>query len=126
MVVTLLSLFAVERVFEPPFRNYHHNAVELPDATHSVRLYAANHGDAMRIKVTRDSRVLYGDTRLNATDVKLRILQDLSRGSEKKVYLLVDKRAKYSVVKNVLNAIQAAGIENIAFLTDQPLPTSHL
>ena len=120
MVVTLLSLFAAESVLKPTLRNYHRNNVELPAATHSVRLYAADYSDAMRIKVTRDSKVLYGERLVDPIDVKLRILQDLSRGSEKKVYLLVDKWAKYSVVEDVLNSIQAAGIENIAFLAQQP------
>jgi biopolymer transport protein ExbD len=43
--------------------------------------------------------------------------EGVREGSERKVYLRADARAKYGEVKAVLDQIRLAGIENVAFMT---------
>jgi biopolymer transport protein ExbD len=47
------------------------------------------------------------------------MLGTLRHGSEHKIYLKVDVRVRYGVVKNVINSIQTTGIQNVAFFADQ-------
>jgi biopolymer transport protein ExbD len=40
-------------------------------------------------------------------------------GSQRKVYIRADARARYRTVKDVIDAVHYAGIEQIAFIADQ-------
>jgi biopolymer transport protein ExbD len=41
-------------------------------------------------------------------------------GSENRVYIYADARAKYSIVKKALDTIRLAGIENVSFIMESP------
>jgi len=43
----------------------------------------------------------------------------LRRGCERKVYIRGDARTRYRAVAKVLDAVRAAGLENVAFLVEQ-------
>ena len=119
MILVVFVLLVIEATAPIPT---HHSAVELPKLSHSVLLRKAQRDDAILIAVTRDSKVFYGNDLVAAEDVPPRVLAALRRGSEPKIYLRVDARARYSTVKNVLDAIQTTGIQNIAFFAQQRLP----
>jgi len=124
MVVIVLTVLVIESAYSPPRHPIH--PVELPKAAHSVLLHHAVRDDAIKITVRRDGKVFYRNERLEPSDVRPRIRQDLSQGSEKKVYLQVDMRAKYAVVKDVLDSVQSAGVQNISFFVSEPFPTPRL
>jgi biopolymer transport protein ExbD len=48
----------------------------------------------------------------------------LRHGSERKVYLKVDTRAKYGDAAAAIDQIRESGIENIGLITDQRQPVS--
>jgi len=49
----------------------------------------------------------------------------LVNGAERHVYIDADRHAKYSTVSQVLDAVKAAGVEKISFLTEPgELPAS--
>jgi biopolymer transport protein ExbD len=74
--------------------------------------------DAMRISVTRDGRVYFGVMMVRADELPEQIGKSLRAGAEKRVYLVVDSRSQYGDLRVVLNAVSAARVENVSFLTN--------
>jgi len=95
-------------------------SVDWPHAYHSASMPGALREDAMRLSVTRDGQVYLRDSHLMCGDLADEIRKRMRKGTEKKVYLAVDARAKYGDAKAVLNQIRMAGIENVSFLTEEP------
>lgn len=48
-----------------------------------------------------------------------KIRESVQSGSERRVYLWVDAKAKYGDVKVVLDGVRDAGIEKVALLVEQ-------
>jgi biopolymer transport protein ExbD len=55
--------------------------------------------------------------RVSMTDLPGVLRERVKNGSERKVYLSVDARARWGDAKAVLNQIRLAGIENVSILT---------
>lgn len=94
--------------------------LDLPKAKSARLQPGAVREDAIRIMVARDGRCFF---RLNIA--KPEELPDLIRtairgGSERKVYLFADSRAKNGSVEIVVDQIRLAGIINIVILANKP------
>jgi len=76
----------------------------------------ANREDALVIAVQRDGRIWIDQDRVMLEDLPAKIRERLVGGAERKVYLKVDRAAKYGVVISVLDVVRSAGVENIGFL----------
>lgn len=76
----------------------------------------------MKILVVRDGTIYFGNGRVAAEDLTGQIEERVRNGAEKKVYLVVDARAKFGSAEKVLDQIRLAGIREVSFLTDQPFP----
>ena len=66
--------------------------------------------DAMLISVTRDGNIFFGTHRIRSSDLPASIRESVRRGSERKVYLKVDARAKYGDAAAVIDEIRLVGI----------------
>jgi biopolymer transport protein ExbD len=66
--------------------------------------------------VTRDSHIYFGAEQVTSAELPTKIREHLSRGSERRVYIKADARARYGTVKEVLKATQSAGVEQVSFL----------
>jgi biopolymer transport protein ExbD len=91
---------------------------DLAVVNHAALLRLANREDAMRLSVTRDGRFFFLDYRVEPEDLAGRIREAVSNGSEKRVYMIVDARAKYGDVKSALDAVRGAKLENVSFLVN--------
>ena len=87
---------------------------------HTTPMSAALREDVLRLTITRDGSVYFRNFRIANPDLPQQLLTGLRNGSERKVYLVVDSRAHYGDVQPVLDGIRGAGIQNIAFLAEQP------
>lgn len=76
----------------------------------------ANRTDAIWITVQRTGDVFLGNERILPYKLTEGIQQRVNKGSEKKIYISADARAKYGRMREVLAAIQKSGVENVAFL----------
>jgi biopolymer transport protein ExbD len=74
--------------------------------------------DAMRVAITPSGDIYFGLQRVELYGLHEHIETEVQNGTERKVYLSVDDRAKYSVVKMVRREVRLAGIENVSFLTN--------
>jgi biopolymer transport protein ExbD len=91
-------------------------------AVHSSPQPGAQKEDAMLISITRDGTVFFRDHRVLRPELANEIREAVRNGAEKKVYMVVDARAKYGDATPVFAQIRLAGIENVGFLTEKPYP----
>jgi biopolymer transport protein TolR len=119
LAAVLLALLIMFMAHGGGFVGQHGVGVDLPHARNSTQQPGARREDVIMIAVTRD-----GNTYLNSSKVQLPRLPDLIRaavveGSEKKVYISVDMRARYADVQVVIQQIRTASIARVAFLTEK-------
>jgi biopolymer transport protein TolR len=91
---------------------------DLFTAPHAHSVPAARRWDSIRIGISRDGSIYFGNSKVAIDELPNRIRDATLNGAEKKVYLVVDARARYGDVKAALAQIQLTGIENVCFLTD--------
>jgi len=75
--------------------------------------------------VSRDGRIYFGLQEITSAELPAKIEEHLSKGSERRMYIKADKRARYGAVKAVLEALQSAGVEQVSILADEA-PSSSL
>jgi biopolymer transport protein TolR len=92
-------------------------AVDLFKADHSRALPQARREDALEVTVSRDGNTYFGYSRVDLAGLPKEIASGIQDGSERRVYLLVDRRARYADVLSVLSRIREAGITNVSFVT---------
>jgi biopolymer transport protein ExbD len=98
---------------------YRRGAVDLPRASQSIPLPGARRDDALLVNVTRDGGIYFHYTRIAPEELTHKIRDGMIAGAERQVYISADARAKYKDVKQVLELVRAAGVENVSFFTMQ-------
>jgi len=99
------------------------SSIDIPKALHPISVggltWGANRHDAMIIAIARDGRAFMNNERVNGAALAAKIRQCLSEGAESKVYIRADARARYSSVKEALDAVHSAGVKNVSFFAYQ-------
>jgi biopolymer transport protein ExbD len=110
IMLFILVLFMLPAFLPPP----HMHQVDLALTDHPKAMPGALKEDALQVMVTRDGSVYLNDSRVKKGDLASLLQQGVKEGSEKRVYVRADARAKYGEVKAVLDQIRLAGIENVS------------
>jgi biopolymer transport protein ExbD len=97
-------------------------AVDLATTSQAAPLPGAQRDDAMIVWVTRDGAIRFGEHYVRPDRLADEIRNAVKEGSEKRVYLEADARAKYQDVDRVLGEIRKAGVENVSFVTNATPP----
>ena len=115
IMVVLLAIFWAPVFARPdlPFRR----TVDMIHSGNAVAVLNAAREDAMVVTVRRDGRILFRAVQISPDELTARIGDALKQHAERRIYINADRRAKYSSVRICLEAIQAAGVKEIAFLT---------
>ena len=71
----------------------------------------------MSLAMTRDGRYFFGGTQIVVGDLAERVRAGVRGGAERRVYLRVDRRVRYSKVAAVADEIRRGGVGRISFLT---------
>jgi biopolymer transport protein ExbD/biopolymer transport protein TolR len=82
-------------------------------------MLGAMRDDAQLVMVMRDGRIYLRNYGVTAGSLADGLRENLKRGSERRVYLRVDTRARYDDVAAVLDAIRAAGIQDVSVITER-------
>ena len=118
-LMPFLSVFLVFLVMfmcnTPPF---HGLPVDLPKARNATSQPGAQREDAIHIAVTRDGRFFFGGQRVAWGQLHNLIQAATREGSEPKIYLSADRRAKNKDVEIAVDQIRLAGITNVAILAN--------
>jgi biopolymer transport protein ExbD len=114
-------VFVVLLVFMTEARPFHDGlSVDLPKVSHPVSMPGAQREDVMLVVVRRDGKVYFGNEQVVPGSLAQKIQDRLKdREVERKVYISADMRARYGVVKVVLDSVRSSGILRVAFLADQ-------
>ena len=78
--------------------------------------------DATVVAIKRDGKVFLGHDEVLLDNLPAKIRASVSRGGEHKVYINVDRLAKYKNVGEVVVAVRSADVENIGFLVSEAKP----
>ncbi len=113
--LVLLMIFMVSG----PSPHANRSPVDLARAQHAAPLPGALREDAMLISVTRDGNIFFGTHQIQCGDLPTAVRDSVRHGSERKVYLKVDARAKYGDAVAVIDQIRLAGIRDVGIITDQ-------
>ena len=114
-VIFVLSIMTVSTSMMPT--PHHGYFPDVPKSLHARPLPDALRDDAMLIALTRDGRYFLGPSQISLDEMAQRIRGAVRVGSERQVFLNVDKRVKYRSVKAAAAEIRKGGVEKISFLT---------
>lgn len=97
-------------------------SVDLPQIDSPVVLPRSMREDAITIVIYRSGDVFLGGDLVRLERIPELIRKDVARGSERKVYIRADARTFYGNVKQVIDAVRAAGLTDVSFLAEQRHP----
>jgi biopolymer transport protein ExbD len=100
----------------------HGFSVDLAKSDHAHWMPGAMRENALIVMLVRDGVIYLGHEAVTVRSLADAIRENLKRGSERRVYLRVDTRARYVDVAAVLDAIRNAGIRDVSFITEQRQP----
>ena len=93
--------------------------VEKFKARNPVAMQAADKSDAVLISVTRDGKTYLGSTQVPPDQLTPKVKDMLKDRADKTCFLKADIRAKYEVVLEIVQNLQAAGVDSLGLLTEQ-------
>jgi biopolymer transport protein ExbD len=79
----------------------------------------------MNVAIQPDGTTYFGDLKIAPGDLPEKIREGLQNGAERRIYLYVDDRVRYSDVKQVIDEISLAGVTNVTFVTQTEPSPSH-
>jgi biopolymer transport protein ExbD/biopolymer transport protein TolR len=101
-------------------------SVNMASATNVDKMQAADKDDAIIVAVTRDGKTFLGNNSLSLDQISDDIRDLISNRLDKTVYVRSDARAKYGDVVKAVDAVRAAGVENLGLLTEKTPPSRTL
>ena len=116
MIVLMVAMFFSAAI---PVQAHHGVGVLLPKVKHAHSMPEAQREDAMIVLIRRNGDVFFNRDLVSSEKLAGLIRQQLSYGSESRVYIRADARTPYYFVKSVLDGIGSAEIQRVAFLVEQ-------
>jgi biopolymer transport protein ExbD len=101
-------------------------SVNMAAAQNVDKMQAADKDDAIIVAVTRDGKTFLGNNQLSLDQISDEIRDRISNRLDKTVYVRSDARAKYGDVVKAVDAVRAAGVENLGLLTEKTPPSRAL
>jgi len=93
--------------------------IDLVKTRNPIAMAAADRTDAVLISVTRDGKTFLGRDAVPADQLAPKVKDMLTNRTDKECFLKADTRAKYQVVMDVVQNLQAAGVDQLGLLTEQ-------
>jgi biopolymer transport protein ExbD/biopolymer transport protein TolR len=79
----------------------------------------ADKEDALLVSVTRNGDVFFGSDKVPVDSLTSKVKDRLTNRTNKEVYLKADARTHYGNVVQVVDAVRAAGVDDLGLLTEQ-------
>jgi biopolymer transport protein ExbD/biopolymer transport protein TolR len=126
MVDVMLVLLIIFMVITPMLQKG--VSVDMVKADNPAPMPDADKEDALLVAVMKDGTVYFGSDKLpspaSVTEKLKDKLSNAKAGSDKKVYIKADYRAKYGDVVDVVDNVRAAGVDQVGLMTDQRKTTA--
>jgi len=118
MVDVMLVLLIIFMVVTPMLQKG--VSVDMAKVTNPTPMEDADKEDAMLVSITRDGHVYFGSDQIGIDALTTKVKDRLATNSQnKQVYVKADMRARFGAVVEVVDAVRAAGVDDLGLLTDQ-------
>ncbi len=117
MVDVMLVLLIIFMVVTPMLQKG--ISVDMPKVNNPEQMPDADKEDALLVSVMRNGDVFFGTDRITIDNLTTKVKDRLANRQDKRVYVKADARAHYGNVVQVVDAVRAAGVDDLGLLTDQ-------
>ena len=117
MVDVMLVLLIIFMVVTPMLQKG--ISVDMAKVNNPEQMPDADKEDALLVSITRDGKVYFGSEQTTADNLTTKVKDRLANRADKRVYVKSDMRARFGNVVQVVDAVRAAGVDDLGLLTDQ-------
>ncbi|MGH9432138.1 MAG: ExbD/TolR family protein [Terriglobia bacterium] len=117
LVDVMLVLLIIFMVITPMLQK--DITVDMAKANNPRPMADAEREDAVVIAVTRDGKIYLRKNPITLDKITPKVKDMIASRLNKTVYLKSDARAKYGDVVNVVDAVRAAGVEDLGLITQK-------
>jgi len=117
MVDVMLVLLIIFIIVTPMLQ--HNVNVDLAKVNSPEQMPDTDKEDALLVSVTRDGQVYFGSDQISVDNLTNKVKDRLANKPDKRVYVKADMRARFGGVVQVVDAVRAAGVDDLGLLTEQ-------
>ena len=117
MVDVMLVLLIIFMVVTPMLQKG--VSVDMAKVNNPTPMEDADKEDALLVSITRDGRVYFGSDQIAVDALTTKVKDRLANKLNKIVYVKADMRTRFGSVVEVVDAVRAAGVDDLGLLTDQ-------
>jgi biopolymer transport protein ExbD/biopolymer transport protein TolR len=93
--------------------------VQLAPTKNPLAMPDADKTDAVIVAISRDGKLFLGNKVVSQDDLTDKVKDLISNKLDKTVYIKADARARFGNVSDAVDAVRAAGVDNVAMLTEK-------
>ncbi|HLV88561.1 MAG TPA: biopolymer transporter ExbD [Candidatus Sulfotelmatobacter sp.] len=117
MVDVMLVLLIIFMVVTPMLQKG--VSVDMAKVNNPEQMPDADKEDALLVSITRDGKVYFGSDQVQVDSLTGKVKDRLANKPDKRVYVKADMRTRFGGVVQVVDAVRAAGVDDLGLLTDQ-------
>jgi biopolymer transport protein TolR len=117
MVDVMLVLLIIFLVVTPMLQKG--QSVTLAKVNNPTPMQDADREDALMVTIVRNGDVFFGNDKVAVDSLTGKLKDRLTNRTDKRVYVKADARAHFGSVVQVVDAVRAAGVDDLGLLTDQ-------
>jgi len=118
MVDVMLVLLIIFMVVTPMLQKG--VSVDMAKVNNPEQMPDADKEDALLVSITRNADVFFGSEKISIDALTTKVKDRLAtRSGDRRVYVKADMRARFGEVVKVVDAVRAAGVDDLGLLTDQ-------
>src|ERR1700684_3923455 len=99
-------------------------SVDMAPVNKPEQMPDADKEDALLVSITRERKVYFGSEQMAVDNLTAKVKDRLANKQDKRVYVKADMRARFGSVVLVVDAVRAAGVDDLGLLTDQRKATT--
>jgi biopolymer transport protein ExbD len=113
----MLVLLVIFMVITPMLQKG--QSVDMAKVTNPTPMQDAEKEDALMVTVMRNGDVFFSNDKVAPDSLTSKLKDRLVNHQDKRVYVKADARAHFGNVVQVVDAVRAAGVDDLGLLTDQ-------
>jgi biopolymer transport protein ExbD/biopolymer transport protein TolR len=117
MVDVMLVLLIIFMVVTPMLQKG--ISVDMAKVNNPEQMPDADKEDALLVSITRNGEVFFGSEKIAVDSLTTKVKDRLANKADKRVYVKADMRTRFGGVVQVVDAVRAAGVDDLGLLTDQ-------
>ncbi|MGC2273559.1 MAG: biopolymer transporter ExbD [Candidatus Sulfotelmatobacter sp.] len=122
MVDVMLVLLVIFMVITPMLQKG--QSVDLAKVNNPTPMQDADKEDALMVTIVRNGDVFFGNDKVTVDALTNRLKDRLINLTDRRVYVKADARTHFGNLVLVVDAVRAAGVDDLGLLTDQRKTTT--